>query len=72
MKQMNNDLAIRNIQLLYVNQPSRRKVKVILTNGSVIYIERCHEAYEQYGGTERELFVTLPIAEKFNDWLHGE
>lgn len=61
---------IRRVELLYYNQPSRRKVKVTLTNGTRIYIERCYESWEQYGGTLIELQVTMPIAEQYNEWLH--
>lgn len=63
---------VRKIELLYVNQPNRRKVKVTLTNGTRIYIESCHESWQQYGGTTEELYLTMPIAEKYNGWLHGE
>ena len=38
------ELKVRKIELLYVNQPNRRKVKVTLTNGTRIYIERCYES----------------------------
>ena len=63
---------IRKIELLYVNQPNRRKVKVTLTNGTRIYIESCYESWQQYGGTTEELYLTMPIAEKYNEWLHGK
>lgn len=64
------ELKVRKIELLYVNQPNRRKVKVTLTNGTRIYIERCYESWQQYGGTIDELRVSQPIAEKYNEWLH--
>ena len=63
---------IRKIEFLYRNQPSRRKIKCTLTNGTRIYIESCYESWQQYGGTTNELFITMPIAEKYNDWLHGK
>lgn len=69
---MNKETRIRKIELLFVNQPKRRKVKVTLSNNTRIYIESCYESWMQYGGTTSELFLTVPIAEKFNDWLHGE
>ena len=65
-------LAIRRIELLYNNRPKQRKVKVTLTNGTRIYIERCYESWQQYGGTRSELYLTMPLAEKYNAWLHGE
>ena len=61
---------IRKVEFLYVNQPSRRKIKVTLTNSTKIYIESCYESYQQYGGTTDELWLTISIAEKYNDWLH--
>lgn len=67
-----SDYKVRRIDLLYANQPKRRKVKVTLTNGTKIYIESCYESWQQYGGTTDELWVTMPIAEKYNAWLHGE
>lgn len=63
-------MKVRRIELLYCNQPSRRRVKVTLTNGTRIYIVRCHESWMQYGGTLLELQVTMPIAEQYNAWLH--
>lgn len=64
-------LSIRRIELLFVSQPKRRKIKCILTNGTKIYIESCYESWQQCGGTIDELYLTMPIAEKFNSWLHG-
>jgi len=62
---------IKKVEFLFQNQPNRRKIKVTLTNGNVVFIERCYESWEQYGGTTEELWETMPIAEKYNDWLHG-
>jgi hypothetical protein len=66
-----NNIKIKKIELLYQNQVSRRKIKVTLTNGTIIYIEKCYESWQQYGGTTDELRLTVPIADAFNDWLHG-
>lgn len=62
---------IRKVEFLYVSQPKRRKIKVTLTNGTRIYIEPCYESWQQYGGTTDELCITMPIAERYNWWLHG-
>lgn len=72
MGYMNRNIAIRRIEFLYVNQLKRRKIKVALTNGTIIYIQPCHDSYEQYGGTSDELRLTVSIAERFNSWLHGK
>lgn len=63
---------ISKVEFLYVNQPSRRKIKVTLNNKTRIYIESCYESWQQYGGTKDELYLTMPIAEKYNWWLHGK
>lgn len=62
---------IKKVELLYQNVISRRQVKVTLTNGTIIRIDPCYESWEQYGGTTDELWLTVPIAEKYNNWLHG-
>lgn len=64
--------TIKKIVFLYQNQPARRKIKVILTSGNVVYIEKCYESWQQYGGTQDELWETMPIAKKYNGWLHGD
>lgn len=66
------ETKIKNIQFLFVSQPKRRRIKVTLNNGHTIYIVPCYESWEQYGGTTEELWLTMPIAERYNDWLHGE
>ena len=72
MARKNDEIKVTKVEFLYVNQPSRRKIKVKLNTGATIYIERCYESWEQYGGYRDELFVTMPIAERYNGWLHGE
>ena len=62
---------IKKIEFQFQNQPSRRRIKVTLTSGSKVYIDRCHESWEQYGGTTDELMRTMPIAKRYNGWLHG-
>jgi len=64
-------MKIKKIEFLYQNNVNRRKVKVTLSNKTVIYIEACYESWNQYGGTTDELWLTVPIAEKYNNWLHG-
>lgn len=66
------DYSIKKIEFLYRNQVKRRKVKVTLGNGNIVYIEACYDSFEQYGGNNDELRATLPIAEKYNGWLHGK
>jgi hypothetical protein len=65
------DVKIKKIEFLYRNQPKRRKIKVTLTDGSRTYIESCHEAWQQYGNVTDNLWLTVGLADKYNDWLHG-
>lgn len=65
------NVKIKKIEKLFQNQVSRRKIKVTLTNKTVIYIERCYDSWQQYGGTTEELWLTVPVANRYNSWLHG-
>lgn len=65
------EITIKKVQKLFKNQVNRRKIKVTLSNKTVIYIVSCYESWQQYGGTVDELRLTVPIAEKYNRWLHG-
>ena len=65
-----SDLKIKKIELVGT-RPKTRKVKVTLSNGTKITIVACHESWEQFGGTCDELRLTVPVAEKYNAWLHG-
>jgi hypothetical protein len=64
-------LKIKKIELIGQNRPKNRKVKVTLTNGTKITIVPCCESWEQFGGTTEELRVTVPVADRYNAWLHG-
>lgn len=64
-------LKIKKIELIGQNRPKNRKVKVTLTNGTKITIVPCCESWEQFGGTTDELRVTVPVADRYNAWLHG-
>jgi len=66
------NIRIRSIRFLGINRKSSRKIKVALSTGNTVTIEACCESWEQYGGTEQELWVTMPIAEKYVGWLHGD
>ena len=68
---MGDKIKIKKVEKLFENQIKRRKVKVTLSNKTVIYIVPCYESWEQYGGTVNELKLTVCVAEKYNRWLHG-
>lgn len=65
-------IRIIRVEFLYYSQPKRRKIKCVLSNGHKVYIQSSYEAWMQWGGTTEDLYVTQPIAEEFNAWLHGE
>lgn len=62
---------IKSILFTGEHRKNSRKIKVKLSSGSTVIIEACYESWEQYGGTRAELFITMPIAERYNEWLHG-
>ena len=53
------------------NNPKNRKIKVKLSNGVTITIKPLYESWQQWGGNKEELYITMPIAQKYNRWLHG-
>lgn len=64
-------IKIKKIEFVGENRPKHRKIKVTLTNGTKITIEPCYDSWHQYGGTEAELRLTVPVADKYTPWLHG-
>jgi hypothetical protein len=62
---------IKSIAYLHENRPSQRQLKITLSNGTIVRAEACYESWEQWGTTTDELFITMPIVEKHNGWLHG-
>ena len=62
-------IKVKKIEM--IDRKKGRKIVVTLSNGRRITIEACHESWQQYGGTTEELYITMPIAEKYNDWLHN-
>ena len=63
--------TIKKIEYLNENRPSRRQLKITLSNKRVIRAESCHESWEQWGGTTEELYITMSTVEDHNEWLHG-
>ena len=64
-------MEVTEIKLLNANDVENRQVEVTLSNGTVIKIEKCYESWQQQGGTIEELGMTVDIAERYNNWLHG-
>lgn len=65
------EIGIVKVELLNDDNIDKREVKVTMKSGSEIHIVACHDSWEQYGGFLEEEQATVPIAEKYNDWLHG-
>jgi hypothetical protein len=64
-------LYIRYLRFIGQTRRSDRLVQVGLSNGAVVKIVSCYEGWQQYNATVEEKKVAMPIAERFNDWLHG-
>lgn len=62
---------VSSIQFVGQNRKNSRMVKVRLSNGTVVKIVPCCEGWEQYNATADDKKLTIPIADRFNDWLHG-
>ena len=48
-----------------------REVHVEMSNGEVVKIAPCYESWEQYNSYRDMLCITVDVAERVNDWLHG-
>jgi len=67
-----NELKIKDVQ--FIDQKKGRKIIVRIKEGNIVHkvtIEPCYESWQQYGAPQEVLKRTVPIAEKYNDWLHG-
>ena len=64
-------LYIRYLRFIGQTKRNDRMVQVGLSNGAVVKIVPCYEGWEQYNATIEEKKVAMPIAEQFNEWLHG-
>ena len=62
---------VKDILLCGHDDPANRRVEVTLSNGTVVKIGRCHEGFQQYDATEREMRITADIAWRFVGWLNG-
>lgn len=61
---------IKDITLLNEGDHENREVLVTLDNGTEVHITACHASWQQWGGTTDELYVTMPVANRLNGWLH--
>jgi len=61
-------LLVTNVAYRY---QEARQLVITLNTGAEITAEACHESWEQWGGTVDELYVTQPVVEYHNNWLHG-
>jgi hypothetical protein len=63
---------IQFIHELTKNDIETREVIVTLDNDSQVHITACYESWEQWGATTDEKWCTVPLADRVNEWLHGE
>jgi hypothetical protein len=54
------------------DENGEREVHVQLNHDTLVKICECYESYQQYNACTPALWVSLPVAEACNDWLHGE
>lgn len=61
------------IKSIYFTHDKRggREVHVEMSNGEVVKIAPCYESWEQYNSYYAMLCITVDVAERVNDWLHG-
>ena len=64
-------IRIEKIEYLWENQPQKRELKITLSNKTIVRACSCCESWEQWGGNREELYITMPIVEKHNNWLQG-
>lgn len=62
---------VTEIRLKGINTREERLVEVILSNGTVVKIEKLYGGFQQYDCTEREAKLTLDLAWKYCSWLNG-
>jgi hypothetical protein len=65
------EIHVKSIEYLNIDKRLKRKIKITLNNGVEIFATSCHESWQQWGGTESEVAITMPIIETHNRWLHG-
>lgn len=64
--------TIIDINLIDNEDPEQRRIETTLSNGTVVKAESCYESWQQWGGTETELYITMPVAEALLFWLQGD
>ena len=62
---------VTEIRLKGINTREERLVEVILSNGTVVKIEKLYGGFQQYDCTKREAKLTLDLAWKYCSWLNG-
>ena len=65
------DIKISRVEFLYYSRKDKRMIKVTFTDREVAYISPCHEGWEIWHCTVPYKQVAMPIADKYNGYLHG-
>ena len=63
---------IRRVEFKRYSQLNDRRIMVAFSDGQVAYIVPCSESWEIYNCDLEHKQMAMPIAEKFNYYLHGE
>lgn len=61
------------VDVKYLNDSDveNRELKITLDNGTEITAVACMESFEQWGGTEDEMWSALPTIKENLAWLQG-
>ena len=65
------NIKIRRVEFLNYSRKSKRMIKVTFTDGEVAYISPCCEGWETWHCDFYHKQMAMPIAQKFNGYLHG-
>jgi hypothetical protein len=66
-----SDTRIKSITYLGESRSSQRQLKLRLSNGATVRAAALYESWQQWGAGESDLYITMPIVEAHNEWLHG-
>lgn len=66
-----NEPEIVDIRLCGHNAPDKRRIEILLSNGTTVKVLPCHGGFEQTECTRTESAVTVDVAWKYVGWLNG-
>lgn len=69
---MKRDLFIKSEKITRNKTGKIKRVVFTLSNGTKITAEPCHESWQQWGGTQSELWITIKRVEQLNPEFERE